>query len=198
MSALESIARSVPPRLIKAVLVRVVLLVLFAGSVMLAWWSVNRLGTMGRETMALTGEVMQLTSEVEELERLWSPEDAREIEARFTAAFEDLFESDEVLRSWETGLRKEAGALSLEARAQFGEPHEEEMPGRSLRVQPAVLNIYPGPENSGLVYQQLLALSRELTNPAQQVGLMELTVEGESNSVSSARALLWLWFTEAQ
>jgi len=174
---------------------RVVMLVLFVGSLWLLIWSANRLPPLNREIERESTRVAQLADEVEQLQISWNAADAEEVGRTVKATRAQLFATPEEYTKWQQEIQSQTAPLGLDASSQLlkSKPTPEE----KFSVMPAVIAIDVQPAAETTVtnspYKRLLEFGKALAHPAKRVDVTEFLVTGNSNSVTQARIEVQLW-----
>ena len=94
----------IPVELYRAVVVRVVLLLVFSGSLALIGWSFGRLAPAEKKLQTQTDKIAHLEDEVLKLELKWNPREAEQVAARFKQAQEQVFAGNEEFLRWQDQL----------------------------------------------------------------------------------------------
>jgi hypothetical protein len=185
----------VPPVFYQYLLGRIIMLALFVGSVMLVFWSVNRLPPLNRELQVQSSMVSQLADQVERMQSNWNTQEADEVAKAVKATREALFASPEEYTKWQQEIQKQSAPLGLDASAQLlkAKPTSD----NKFASTPAVIAIEVQPATETAVtnspYKRLLEFGQSLARPNKRVDVTELTVSGNSNSVAQARIEVQLW-----
>jgi hypothetical protein len=182
-------------------LVRLALLLLCAGSCWLLYWSfASRLQPVNREHQQKTIEMSRLADEVEQMRLKLDRNERNQIEARYKSAQQFLFANPKDLSEWEDQVKIQGGSMRLDVMCQLGEfephPRAREKLGlikAQLGIQPAYI---PGATNSP--FRQLLSFTQNMAKSSKRFDLLELSVEGDTNSVKQALAVVQLWSEEGK
>lgn len=181
-------------------LLRICLLAGCIFSVALVWWSIDRLMPVMDQNKAKALEMSQLGDEVEQLKYKWNPAEAEQTEKDFRAVQQVLFSEPEEIRQWGGELEGRADFAAFKTKLEVGnaEPH----PGGAgeLSVIPARLILHPTaiPGSTNTAYGRLLSFSRLMMDSKKRFDLMELSVEGDSNSVRNVEAVVQLFASERE
>jgi hypothetical protein len=179
---------------------RLVVLVVIAAALGLAWRSFNRLALLQKQSRELNSTVVRLSAEVDTLDRRWSEGDARQITNRFGQVRSRLFTGQVALDSWLAALHVQAAPLALDLKAELAPTIPQTTNNEKLAIIPATVRIQPlwtpSMESMESSYQRILRLSQQLTAQDQRADVAELTVTGGTNSISQAVVLLNLWAGE--
>ena len=186
-------AASAPRSTIRTWVARLVMLMICAGSVGLVYWSLfARFQPVSRLQKEKVVEFSILANEVEQLRLKWNPAEVKQTRARFRAAQKLVFTGPAELSEWEKETARESVSMMLETALEVGSAVPHPLVGlnlESLRTDLYIRPIVPvGVTNSP--YQQLLGFIRSVGNSTKRVDLLELSVDGDSNSVALARARL--------
>jgi hypothetical protein len=185
----------IPPEIYRALIVRLIMLIVFAGSVGLAWWSVKELPPAERKLEQQNKRIATLESDIQFLEMKPSPLEAEQVAAKYNQAQQLLFSGLEEAKGWEQ-LKRQPNLLLLTAEPEvrfLGKTQALSILSANLELQ-ATNSPYSRYTNSA--YKALLDFAQQLTSQSKRVDLMELTVNGNSNSVSVAKIGLHLWTQE--
>src|SRR5258705_2433673 len=101
-------------------LFRVVVIVVILCSLVLAWWSIERLVPRQKQSRALTSAVTHLSDAVQDLERKWTSSDVEQIRQNYKEVHSQLFADEAALRAWLGNLQEQATRLDLELKIEFG------------------------------------------------------------------------------
>jgi len=185
----------IPPEVYRALTVRLVMLIVFAGSVGLALWSLKQLPPAERKLEQQNKRIATLESEIQFLEMKPSPLEAEQVAAKYKQAQQLLFSGLDEARGWEQFKRQpERLLLTADPEVRFlGKTQALSILSANLELQ-ATNSPYSRYTNS--TYKALLDFAQQLTSQSKRADLMELTVSGNSNSVSVAKIVLHLWTQE--
>lgn len=175
-------------------LFRIVVVLLLAGSLLLAWWSFSFvLAKPLKESRRLNTEVTKVSREVDEMERNWNAEQVEEVDRKFSKALTMFLRED--VTSWARNLDDQAYKLNL-LLDDGGAPTFEAVTNLGIGKVNIRLEVLPDREaDVETSYQRLLRLCQYLTTVDTRCDMPELTVVGGSNSVSRASMTLNLWTT---
>jgi len=186
-----------PVGFIRAFLARFVLLLVFGGSLFLTWWSVNRLAPMEKKLQMQSDRLARLEDDVMQMELKWNPREAEQVGTKFKLAQEQLFAGNEEFLRWQEELKRQTNQFSLEVKAQSGRTQACPLPNKVFAIIPATIEMRVSDELlTQAPYKRVLDLAKNLTTQKKRVDLLELSVKGNSNSVSQARFELQLWSEE--
>ena len=191
----ETTLPPIPASFVRTLLVRVAMLLVFAGSVWLVWWSLQRLTLVLRQSQQKASEVSALGNEVQRLQGMRSREEIESIEARYQEAQAAVFSGPEDYAAWEQALRVQTRALNFEALITPGRPYLETNVNPNLSLRHATVDLRPilGDEAGSSPYERLLTFAGTLEKTRHRVDVVELSVLGDFNSVHQARAVLEAW-----
>ena len=180
---------AIPAPFLRTLLLRLLMLLILAGSVWLVWATFLRMSLVIRQSKDKTLAVSALGNEVQRLEQRWDRAEIERIEARFEEAQAAVFREPDYA-AWTNALREQTRALNFDATITQGRPQLETNMNPSVRhatvdLRPALGN---GATNSP--YERLLTFAGTLEKTKQRVDLVELSVHGNFNSVHEARAVL--------
>jgi hypothetical protein len=196
------IALAPQPRSAKSAwIVRAVILFAVGGCLWLLYWSVFvRLLPITTEHREKALEMTRASDELERLRARWTVQQIAEIKEQYTRAQEALFQREEELATWEEETRNEASKYVLAAALKREPATPMTSPATGIYMVAAQVNIVPedifGSTNSP--YNRLLLLSDALTRSPKRLDLVELSVVGNSNSISQAQAIVQLFSTEGK
>ena len=162
----------------------------------LLYWSVFiRLSPVTTEHRQRAIEMTRASDELEMLRRRWAPNEVEELKARHARAQKSLFNAKQDLVDWETQMRDQARAKAWDADVKMGAPQPTNAPVPGITVATAAVNLQPlvmGSTNLS-AYARLLRVTEALADSPKRLDLIELSVTGDSNSVSQAQAVVQLY-----
>jgi len=122
-----------------------------------------------------------------------------QMSARFKQVQEELFASHDEAIDWPE-LKRSPSRFVPKLEEQVGRTQACPLPGKQFSIIAANLNLQSTPESIAAAspYKQVLDFAQTLTTQKKRVDLMELTVSGNSNSVSMAKMGLQLWAQESR
>lgn len=185
----------IPPVFYQYLLGRVIMLILFIGSLWLLIWSANRLPPLNREIERESMHVAELADDVGQLQMGWNAAEAEDVTRTAKETRAQFFATPEEYTKWQQEIQSQTAPLGLDASSQLlkSKPTPEE----KFSVMPAVIAIDIQPSVESTVtnspYRRLLEFGRTLTHPNKRVDVTELLVTGNSNSVTQARIEVQLW-----
>jgi len=201
-----------PEGFVRTFVARFVLLFVFAASVILIWWNVagipwldNGLESWGvyrlqrMETLRQqeSAKQAQLLDETSKMESRWNRSEAEQVGAKFKQAQEQLFAGNEEFLRWQEELKRQTNQFSLEVKAQSSRTQACPLPNKVFTIIPATIEMRVSDELlTQAPYKRVLDLAKNLTTQKKRVDLLELSVKGNSNSVSQAKFELQLWSEE--
>ncbi|HVR35837.1 MAG TPA: hypothetical protein VMS21_08300 [Methylomirabilota bacterium] len=192
----DSYPLGVPPAVLRTLLLRLFMLMVFVASVGLIWWSINRLAPLEKRIEEGNGRIAGLENDILQMELRWDADEAVATEAQFNEASGLLFSGQDEITMWQEDIKSSHGDI---LRVNFGPPTvrtlESPMPNRVFTTTEATLDLQPIQDESieTTPYERLLELTETLTTDKRRVDLLELTARGTSNSVSHARLLVRVW-----
>src|SRR4051812_20230462 len=101
---LKELWLKLPPGFLRSTLVRSFLLLLFSGSLVLAWWSVNRLQPVEKMLQMQSEKLARLEDDVLQLELKWNQKEAEQVAGNFKLAQEKLFAGTNEFTRWQEEL----------------------------------------------------------------------------------------------
>jgi hypothetical protein len=193
---------NIPPALYQSIVGRLLMVMLLAGSVGLLWWSVSRLSPLNQEVQKQTGEIARLSDEVQRLERNWDEDQAEQAAALFNKLQDELFGSPRECAVWQENLTSGTNFSDLVVKASqgTGRPILSPFPEKKVGALPVTLEIQPladanGPDSP---YRRMMMFLDSELPLEKRVDLVEMTVQGRSNSVSHVKLELQLWTREIE
>ena len=186
-----------PADVVRALLARLVLLLVFAGALALTWWSVNRLQPVEKKLQMQSDKLARLEDDVMQMELRWNPREAEQVAGKFKRAEEQLFVGHDEFFRWQEEVKRQPNQFLLEIKAQTGRTQACPLPNKIFAIIPTTIEMQASDEPATQPpYKRLLDFAQNLTTQKKRVDLMELTVSGNSNSVSQAKFELQLWSQE--
>lgn len=185
---------------LRTLLVRLVMLLVLAGSVGLVWWSVNRLVLINRQLKEVAMAMSTLDFEVQQLEQDLKPIEVARVENRYKEAQQSLSGGPEENDSWVNILQEDALAVSLLGKVELGSSQSLPRADLKLSFTPATIEISPLMESpqTSIPYQRVLNFTGILQKPDRRIDLLDFRVLGNSNSVRHATAVVQLWSPEGK
>ena len=180
-------------------MVRSAILLCLAGALALLYWSVFvRLLPITSEHRDKALEMSRTADEVERLRARWTPQQTEEIKQRHAHAQQALFVGDAELKLWQEEVQEHARMRVLEADLKVEEAKALTGSTDPISSVSARLDIYPSQifNSTNSSYRRLLAFTDAIANSGKRLELLELSVHGNSNSVSQAEARVQLLSTE--
>jgi hypothetical protein len=181
-----------------AVFERFVIVVLLAGSIALAWWSTERLTRVQKESAEINHRISRLGTDVDLMRGAWSDEKLAGLSNRLGEAHGLLFQGGPAVIQWRDDLIRQVVPLALDARVMFQGTRTQTVGDRVLTLVRASVDVTPSTEVAATrsAYERVLDLSHRLANHPRRVDFVKLIVQGASNSVGQATAVVDLWATE--
>ncbi len=162
-----------------------------------SWSLFYRLQPINREHQKRALELSHLADDVERW-RMRSKEGPPEVvKAQFEESTELLFTNETQIREWQIRLRRKAPSLGLEAKVKLdpARPYA----GLEQRLAWVQANVEVNPTQvilaTNSAYQRVLKFSQALLNGDKHCDFLELSVQGNSNSVQHASAVVRLLAT---
>ena len=180
---------------------RLVIVLLLVGSVALAWWSLKfRLLPAQKQSRELSVSVTRLSTEVDDLERQWSKVKQDQVARRLNQAHAQLFDTQDAVENWLFNIKAQSDPLLLDAKASLGKSIPKTTNGQDVAIIPATVSVSVAPifgvQDRESPYQRILRFSERLATLQKRADLIDLTVAGGTNSVSSASLVFHLWAGE--
>lgn len=191
-----SVFAGIPKPVRQALLIRLAMALVIAGSVWLALWSYfSRFAPVNGEYRARTTEQLSLGNDVQQLEMRWDPMDADRTEDHYQQAQKLLFDRPEEHQAWQREIRRQGQAFGLDANPQLGNARPHEKTNQPIALLQATVEIHPigVPTATNSPYQRLLGFTRLLETGNKRTDLIEFSAHGSSNSVQHAKAVFQLW-----
>lgn len=187
-------------RLLMAVAQRLGLFLVVGAALLVIYWSVNRLLETQRQGAALDQQFARLTGDIELMQTRWSEAKTADLQRRVADARQELFEGAPAVQAWEESIRAEAVPLALDAEIAFTGTRQETMGDQHLTLMQATIDLAPaeGVASERSSYRRVLDFSQRLAAQSRRLDLLELSVQGGSNSVGRARAVVELWATDPE
>ena len=178
-------------------LVRAVIFLSVAGCLALLYWSVFlRLLPVTTEHRNKAQEMTRTADELERLRARWTEQQIAEIKEQYARAQEALFQREEELAAWEEETRNQASTRVLAATLKRQPAITS--PADGIQMITAQVDVFPedifGSTNSP--YNRLLLFADALARSPKRLDLVDLSVVGNSNSISQAQAVVQLFSTE--
>jgi hypothetical protein len=179
-------------------LFRVVIALLILGSAGVAYWSFFlRLQPLQLESRAMLTKVSKMSEQADQAARHWTPDQIKDIRARYREVYGQLFADPRALQEWLRQIQTEAEPLALDLNVQFGPSAPQGAFTNNLAIIPAsiALEVLPAPgEAKGKSpYERVLAFGQQLAAHGKRADLAELTVTGGPGSISRALLVFNLW-----
>lgn len=172
-------------------------LVAFAiiGSLLSVWWSINRLTRFQQQSSTVTQQASRISTEIELMEAQLAPGKTQEVALRFDKARRDLFAGGESVAAWRDALNEDAVPLALQTQLTIDGTSTSNVGDHLVTLIKATVEITPSPDvpSSQSGFERVLSFVHQLTTQTQRVDLLELRVQGGSNSVDRAFAAVELW-----
>ncbi len=179
-------------------LFRVVIVFVILLSLGMAYWSFfHRLLPLQQQARAIVSTVSKLSSDLDALERRWTPGQAEEIRARYREVYAQLFANQAQLEEWLGQLQSQAAPLKLDVSVGFGESVPQHGFDANLAIVPASisLEVRPAPDDASgkSPYDRVLAFGETLASHGKRADLAEITVVGGPDSISRTLLVFNLW-----
>jgi hypothetical protein len=172
-------------------LFRLAMIGICLASIGLVYWSFfMRFLPVSGEHQAHITELSRLSDEVDQLRARLDPVEVEQTRVRFAAARQLLFASGDDLQQWGMTLERDALSRALEVSVELGDAEEEDQDHPELSRVSAELTLWPltvvGLTNSP--YQRVLGYFQDVVTAPKRIDLLELRVDGNSNSVEYVHA----------
>jgi hypothetical protein len=184
---------AIPAPFLRTLLLRLLMLLVLAGSVWLVWKTFQRMSLVIRKSKEKTSEVSALGNDVQRLEQRWDRDEIERIEARFQEAQAAVFSGADAYAGWTNALREQTHALNFDATITSGRTQLDTNLNPSVRLATVELRPVLGNGATNSSYERLLSFAGTLEKNKQRVDLIELSVLGNFNSVHQATAVLEVW-----
>jgi len=195
---LQQLWARLPPGFFRTALVRLSLLLVFAGSLALAWWSVSRLKPLEKLLQKQSEKLAHLEDEVMKMELKWNQQEADQMTNRFRQSQEELFLSQDEVLLWQVDLKRRADQFAMTVNSGITKTQECPLPGKRFSIYSATVDMRPNAPGirTNSPYLRLLNFAHDVTSQKRRVDLTELAAGGSSNSVNEAKLALQLWSLE--
>ena len=195
---LKNFVQTLTPEVFRDLKVRLALLFVFAASVALAWWSINRLPASENLLARQNTKINELEYQIDEFGRRWNPQEAEQIAVRFKQSQELLFAGQDEVGGWQTELKRQADQLAVSVNAGVTRTQACPLPGKRFSIMTATIDVRPVTPGvrTNSPYLRLLNFAQTLSAQNKRVDVMELKAIGRSNSVSEAKLDLHFWSLE--
>jgi len=179
-------------------LFRVVIVLVILVSIAAAYWSLfQRLLPLQQQSRLIVTQVSKMSEQLDQTERRWTPEQIKEIRARYREVYRQLFANSAALEEWLRQLHTEAAPLALELNVRLGQsaPHVAFTNNLSIVTASISLEVLPDPgEPKGKSpYERVLAFGQQFAAHGKRADLAELSVAGGAGSIRRAELALNLW-----
>src|SRR5439155_25299602 len=132
-----------PPEAFHDLKVRLLLLCVFAASVALAWWSINRLPASENLLARQNTKITELENQIDEFGRRWNPQEAEQIAGRFKQSQEQLFAGQDALDGWQADLKQQDDQLAVSVKPGVTNTQDCPLPGKRLAIASATAEVGP-------------------------------------------------------
>lgn len=175
-------------------LVRVGLFAGLGAALALIYWSVFvRFLPMTREHNAKASQMTRAADELEVLRRRFSAEEIEGVRSRYAEAQASLFDLKTETTEWQTQIEEQARSGTLNPNVKFGAPAANtNLNGISAITAEVTLQPDPNVRTTNTPYARLLKFTDGLASSPKRLDLLELSVTGDSNSVSQAQVVVQL------
>jgi len=178
-------------------LVRGLMAAVLIASILAAYWSYRQLVPIQKESREASALVNRLSTEIGVMEGKYTPADLEVLAGEYHRAQGLLFSGEDALNQWFQNLKAGMIPLALDATADFGRAATTNAAQQALAVVPAklTLDIKPAGEIGSVrsPYERVLGFLDQVARQEKRVDLIELQVDGGSNSVTRALLVLDLW-----
>src|SRR5216117_2320812 len=195
---LKNFVQTLTPEVFRDLKVRLALLFVFAASVALAWWSINRLPASENLLARQNTKITELENQIDEFGRRWNPQEAEQIAGRFKQSQEQLFAGQDALGGWQADLKQQADQLAVSVKPGVTNTQDCPLPGKRFAIMSATVEVRPITPGirTNSPYLRLLSFAQNLSSQNKRVDLIELKASGSSNSVTEAKMDVQLWSLE--
>jgi hypothetical protein len=191
-----------PPRKLRLsyweALFRVAIVVVILVSIAVAYWSFfERLLPLQQQSQAMVTKVSKMSGQLDQSERRWTPEQIKEVRARYREVYSKLFADPAALQEWLRQIYAEAAPLAFQLNVGLGQsaPHGEFT--NNLAIVPASISLEvvpaPGDAKGKSPFERVLAFGQMLGAQGKRADLAELTVTSGAGSISRAVLVFNLW-----
>src|ERR1044071_5929043 len=130
-----------PAKVTQDLKVRLLLLLVFAGSVALAWWSINRLPVWEARIRAAEGRIGEVERDIMDLERRWNEKEAAQISDKLKESQEQLLGGRDEVAQWQTSLQRSAKQFTLAVNAGVTRTQDCPLPGKRFSIYSETLDV---------------------------------------------------------
>ena len=175
-------------------LVRVGLFVGLGAALGLLYWSVFvRFLPMTKEHNAKASQMTRAADELETMRRRFAPEEIEGLRSRYAQAQEALFDLKDGTTEWQTQIEEQARSGTLNPNVKLGLPAlSTNVAGIAAITAEVTLQPDINVRTTNTPYARLLKFTDELASSPKRLDLLELSVTGDSNSVSQAQVVVQL------
>ncbi len=180
---------------------RGVVLIIIAAALGLTWYCfVNLLLPAQKQVRTAAATAEQLSAQIDALQQRWPDARVRAIRIEYREVPSRIFSDEAALRKWLATLDQEASKSFINLKVNFGGGKPSGPAGAKMIVIPMTMDVelkpVSGTDESS--YQRLLRWSRRITSDARRADLIEASLDGGNQSVTSARFLVNLWTAEEE
>jgi hypothetical protein len=160
----------------------------------LLYWSVFvRLLPITKQHNAKALQMTRAADELETLRRRFSAEEIEGLRSRYAQAQDALFDLKSGATDWQTQVEEEARNGTLTSNVKLGTPALiTNVAGIAAITAEVVLQPNVNERTNVTAYARLLKFTDGLASTAKRLDLLELSVTGDSNSVSQAQVVVQL------
>lgn len=186
------------PAVSRALLERVILLVVVGGSLVTIWYGVARFRALQARTITLQQQLARLQADIDLMGSRWPAVRSEAVQRRFAEIPEHLFKGNADLQAWIESTHQAAPPLALDARVSVTDTRSETNAVGIMTVVRARVDFPPTTdvEATRPVYQRLVEFAQHLASHPQRIDFLETHIAGSDIGITSAAAIVDVWTTE--
>jgi len=180
---------------------RGVVLIIIVAALGSTWYCfVNLLLPAQKQVRTAAATAEQLSAQIDALQQRWPDARVRAVRIEYRQVPSRIFSDEAALRKWLATLDQEALKSFINLKVTFGVGKPSGPAGAKMIVIPMTMDVelkpVSGTDESS--YQRLLRWSRRIASDARRADLIEASLDGGNQSVTSARFLVNLWTAEEE
>jgi hypothetical protein len=177
---------------------RVAIVVVILVSAGVAYWSFfERLAPLQKQSRSMLTRVSNMSAQLDQEERRWTPEQAREIRARYREVYGHLFADQTALEEWLRQVHEDAQPLALDINVIVGRSTPQAPFTNNVSVTPASISLevlpVAGEAEGKSPYERVLLFGKQLAAHGKRADLAEVTIQGGVGSVKRGSLVFNLW-----
>ena len=177
------------------ILERVIAALAFLGSAWLLWWSLQSIIPQDRQATQINKHMAAQTAELDRFEGLWKKDKLDALTARYETVCGQLFTNRDDYAAWEGDVKQLGAYLGLSLSLKTGAAIEFQVAETNLYAIPVTLNVQAtaGPQGTVTPYRRIIRLAERAASGEKRAELVEMAINGSSNSVAQAVFVINLW-----